>query len=527
MLTAATPYQVLGIGIPKLLARSDDRNKIMRLLGKPIPDHVSLVGPRYIGKTVFLHDLADTFVADKSSVAAIIYWDLRHNTPKSDPEFYRTLGDQLQPLISKLNNALATFLDDSAGTSFYHLKSLFETLSEDRITLLVILDGLDPVLQNPEITKNLWDSLRALADMSSFRMVTGTRQPLRELCLSAESKTSDFFNIFAMNVVRLGPLSDKDSDDFLVPLESRGITLDTAAKSVFRGWCGGIPLLTAALCLDLWNAVADGQVLASDFIDERAELLYSDESVKDILYDFFWRDCSEQERATLAEIVRGFRTDRAVTEAGVQPLIQKGFLASAQNNLVCPSRLLNRYASEQGESVTRLRSLFGTPAVFEENAPALLELRLSQLGAIDETLRSHIQTIINYLDKPAEGAKLIRLVSDRAYSVVLENEVPSGELPQQWINEWKNRGLDKIPDKKVPVVDDRKGRYKLLQNMADTRYALQNRRLTQDLQLLLAHMKLLGDFGFHPGTRIPSASLMFTVCITAIEIAKQLRETYA
>jgi hypothetical protein len=522
-----SPYQVLGTGIAQLLARGEDRSRIMQHLSKFTPDHVSLVGPRYIGKTVLLRALSDIVVTGQSSVVDCVYWDLRHNTPKSDEEFYQRFAQQLQPHMRKIDPALGTFLDESEGITFYNIKSLFEILSEDKKTVVIMFDGLDPVLRNTEIRKDLWDSLRGLADMSSFRMVTGTRQPLRELCMSPDSKTSDFFNIFAMNVRRLGPLTDRDSQEFLQPFIDRGISVSTASTQMLRKWCGGIPLLTAALCLDLWNTVDDGKPLTPQIIDSRAGDLCADETLQDYLYDFFWRDCSEQERSVLAEIVRQYRTDRPTTDPAVQTLMQKGFLANSQNGLTCPSKFMYVYASQQGESVTRLRSLFGSVQDFEENSQALLELRLSQFVKIDVTLRSHIEAIIGFLREPIEGAKLIRLFADRAYTIVLEHEVPSGELPQQWLDEWTREGLRDIPGKQLPSPSNRAARYFLVKNIADTRYSLQHRRITPDMQLLLAHLKLLGDFGHHLDSRVPTSSFMFSVCVTALELATQISDTYS
>lgn len=526
MPTITTPYQVLGTGIPGLIARQDDRNKIMRHLAKAIPDHVSLVGPRYIGKTVFLRAISDLVIIGNSPVAACVYWDLRHNTPKSDEEFYQRFAQQLQPHISKVDPALGTFLDETDAITFYNIKSLFEMLAEDKKTVLVIFDGLDPVLRNTDIRKDLWDSLRALADMSSFRMVTGTRLPLRELCLSPESKTSDFFNIFAMNVCRLAPLSENDSKEFLQPFTTRGITIHAHASRTLREWCGGIPLLTTILCLDLWNYLDDGKDLSPQIIDARAEELFLNETLQDFLYDFFWRDCNESERSALAEIVRQIRIDRPATEPAVQALLQKGFIAQSAPSVTCPSKFVFRYALQQGESVTRLRSLFGSVKDFEENAPALLELRLAQFPNIDTTLRSHIETIVGFLNEPVEGAKLIRLLADRCYSIVLQKEVPTGELPQQWLDEWASERLRDIPPKKLPTPSDRAARYLLVKNIADTRYSLDGRQITPEAQLLLAHLKLLGDFGHHQGTRIPTTSFMFSVCTTAIEAAIQLADIY-
>jgi hypothetical protein len=45
------------------------------------------------------------------------------------------------------------------------------------------------------LTRILWDQLRSLGQKASLRLVTGSRCPLRELCKTEESRTSDFWEI--------------------------------------------------------------------------------------------------------------------------------------------------------------------------------------------------------------------------------------------------------------------------------------------------------------------------------------------
>ena len=73
--------------------------------------------------------------------------------------------------------------------------------------LLVVLDGFDYALAGTGLTRNLWDRLRALAQRTSLRLVTGSRRPLRELCRTEETRTSDFWEIFYGHAGRASPLS--------------------------------------------------------------------------------------------------------------------------------------------------------------------------------------------------------------------------------------------------------------------------------------------------------------------------------
>jgi hypothetical protein len=76
--------------------------------------------------------------------------------------------------------------------------------------MLLLLDGLDRLLAADTLTRNLWDQLRELASQPSLRLVTASRQRLRDLIRSPDAATSDFWNIFDPNPVQIGVMDDGD-----------------------------------------------------------------------------------------------------------------------------------------------------------------------------------------------------------------------------------------------------------------------------------------------------------------------------
>ena len=50
-------------------------------LTKATPNHLSIVGPRYSGKTVLMHGLAEQMRQGDSPYGAVIVWDLGHQIP--------------------------------------------------------------------------------------------------------------------------------------------------------------------------------------------------------------------------------------------------------------------------------------------------------------------------------------------------------------------------------------------------------------------------------------------------------------
>ncbi|MDD1425363.1 hypothetical protein MEO94_12885 [Dolichospermum sp. ST_sed9] len=61
-------------------------------------------------------------------------------------------------------------------------------------------------------------------------LVTGSRRPLRELCASEESQSSDFWEIFYDTPLEISKLEDADWEGFLEPMLEKKITIESAAK---------------------------------------------------------------------------------------------------------------------------------------------------------------------------------------------------------------------------------------------------------------------------------------------------------
>src|SRR3712207_4505772 len=181
-------YIVFGPGIATLRGRAEEWKKLMRRLEKPVPDHVSVVGPRYIGKTVFLNAIADYFAGKHDHFDGCVYWNVGHETPQTDAEFYRAFGRHVGKAVSVFDT-VSNYLDVETA-DYEKLSDAFAMLDEDHKKVLVIMDSLDNLLRAGDLSKNLWDSLRALAETSSLRFLMGSQKRLREIVGSPDARTS-------------------------------------------------------------------------------------------------------------------------------------------------------------------------------------------------------------------------------------------------------------------------------------------------------------------------------------------------
>jgi hypothetical protein len=204
------PYQVTRTGaIPEMLGRERLFDQLYRQLSKSTPDHVTLVGPRLFGKSVLLNHLAKHVRPGRDGYLTSVYWDLGHETPGTDQEFFGSFAGAVRAALLGRRDDLANEINPERGKK--DLNDIFDLLADDNQRLLVIMDGLDRALSATTLTRNLWDGLKALGDKKSLWFVTGSRKKLRELCKTKESQTSDFWAIFNPNPVRLGKLDDSDS----------------------------------------------------------------------------------------------------------------------------------------------------------------------------------------------------------------------------------------------------------------------------------------------------------------------------
>jgi hypothetical protein len=172
---ATNPFQVLGPKVARRIGRQREWNRLLSLVER---NHLSAVGPKYVGKSVLLLSLAEHFQPGNGAFRTSLYWDLRHGTPDTDIEFFSQFAERLVVPIRSINPEYAAELQGEIAEPFKKIKMVFELLKEEGLAVLVCLDGCDNLLLGSGVTRNLWDNLRALAEMDSLRFVTASRRRL-------------------------------------------------------------------------------------------------------------------------------------------------------------------------------------------------------------------------------------------------------------------------------------------------------------------------------------------------------------
>ena len=412
------PYPVLGPTIPGLLGRASLLQQVDRHLLKASPDHVSVVGPALYGKSVVLRHVADTYRARSGDYLTAVYVDLRRGAIKSDVDFKRRFAADLKAALQQDRPTLAGHLDLEDESIHELLGLIFDELDAESSRVLIVFDGFDYVLNGANLTRNLWDQLRALAQKPSLRLVAASRRPLREVCRTEESRTSDFWAIFSPTPLRVAALDDADLEAFMQPLLDSGHTLDGSARKEIANWTGGVPLLVGALLRRLWETHQETSSLSKPDVDRAAAAMLDEQ--RDLLAAL-WDDCSVELKGDLASLAAADVPRVDLSDRRVRAIEDRGFGRVAGNRLRASCRFMQRYAMQQAPAVANLKRLFGTASGFETNICSLLELRLEQVAPprIDKVLRDYVTHAVSYVhDSPELAIYGIRGIVTRALALI-------------------------------------------------------------------------------------------------------------
>ncbi|WP_419162459.1 hypothetical protein [Candidatus Palauibacter sp.] len=516
------PYRVRGTDIPALHGRQGLVHQLRGHLTKPTPDHVSVVGPTLFGKSVLLHHIASLFGrTERDHYAASVYWDLRHGTPRTNAEFRRRFAEKAKQALAERHPDLADSLepdDEALGDPLLDL--VFEALECRADRLLAVLDGFDHVLAEAGITRNLWDYMRQLAQRASLRLVTGSRDRLRELCKTEESRTSDFWEIFYDTPLQVGCFEQSDWSGFLEPFELKRVKLDESARKEIINWTGGAPVLAAALASRLFSEAPDDVTLSKRHVDKVAEALLETpgESLAAL-----WDDCSTQLRSDLVELGRGVEPIANIPESRRKILEQRGFAVSARGGLRSSCRLMKRYAAEREEGITSLRRLFGDAEAFEDNIRGVFELRLDQIVQADPELLGRVRKAVRDLyPQPEDSLIWFRNIRDRALDLIWNAELPTDRsLPDTWKRADVFSHNDKLPH-------SRGAQCGILRKITGgPEHSAVARYVTKPTALLVDHIHGVGNFGQHleehEGQTV-SVAVAAAFCLSAIALCERLAE---
>ena len=245
------------------------------------------------------------------------------------------------------------------------LHIVFDEMQRKGLRFLAVLDGFDHLLAGSDITRNLWDEMRYLGQMTSLRFVTGSRRRLRELCMTEESRTSDFWEIFYDTPKEVRCFEERDWNGFLDPFKQRGVTFDSSARKEIVNWTGGVPMLG--------GLPYAGRLLAESPKDTSLSKIHVDAIAKEVaeekrdLLSALWDDCAIDLQSDLVELADRDIPLSEVPDQRRRDLQLRGFARLSRNKLQSSCRFMARYAQQQASEVANLNRLFGDVERFNSN----------------------------------------------------------------------------------------------------------------------------------------------------------------
>lgn len=426
-------FPILGDSVPRLHARQAIMDRIWKDLTKSTPSNLSLVGPRYSGKTVIMNALAQRAGAGGSPYAFALHWHLGHVAPISDDMFIAELCQKLQACLAVSERNLSDYRDYLKSATFADLKEVTDALHDEGLAILMLWDGFDKPLGQGRLSRHLWDQMRSLFYGKKHKIVTATRKPLRELIRSEEAITSPFWNIFDMNPVRVEVFDQNDLNAMLGELA--GYDFQPGARTELVNWTSGFPPFFLGVLNHIIQNHAGGTV-NNEVVNHAAECALG--GLSSLLADM-WQDCPAGAQDLYHHLLE--RREISSSDANAvekKCLLEKGFAVVSGNKLAVGCRLLERYLQTHTQDTGSMGRLFGTWEGYRANIRGLLERRLAQIGRFDERLFRLVErAVADIPDYPNDCLNNLSGIRDCALQLIWQREfAPDRRVPQELMTYW-------------------------------------------------------------------------------------------
>lgn len=511
-------FPILGTTVPPMLGRAAILQKMIGSLTKATPDHLQMVGPRFAGKTVVLHELATRLRQMGSPYSAVVLWDLGHQTPRSDEVFMQNLAREMSGALAGSLDIYAEHLKNLQGNPYQEIAEVLDLLKDEGVKVLLIMDGFDKPLSNGQLTRNLWDQLRELALKPSLRLITASRRTLRDLIRNPDSQTSDFWNIFDPTPVRVGCFDEGDLADILkaVPVHQ----LAAGAQTELWNASNGFPVLMLGVLNAAYEA-ATTETIGPEVIRAACDAAFP--ALRDKL-DALWLDCPPSSQ----DLLRRVLDEEVVSRTGIasgdaDTLLERGFVRSATNKLQVPNRLLRKYLDEQPNEGNALARLFGTSDAYQRNLKGVLERRIGAISGIDSTLKRYLERSAEELpDHPGIFLSNVRGIVDKAFELIWAAEIPDKRIPSGWMSIWKRNNESRVDEWETTFPQGVR-RVALLKLMTGSeRSAPSAKYITKGTHVLMNAVHAFGDFGQHQEGALIDPGTAYAALHLCIELSASL-----
>lgn len=483
-------FPILGIDDVPMIGRGAILERIWGDLTKASPANLSVVGPKYIGKTVLLKSLAGRAKQSDSPYSLVIYWQLGYVPPQSDNEFIEQLCDRL---YSAMGSDAVTYKDHRAELqsekSLPVLKEVMDLLQMEERAALIIWDGFDKPLSQGLLSDQLFGNLRDLFYGKRHRVVTATRATQTELARSKQVEDSPFWNMFDVNPIRVGPF---DGADVECALTSAALTMNQGGKKELSNWTGGHPVLLLSILNSLVGLGSNE--LTNAHVNQAAGTVASE--LSDFM-DKLWNEFGASTKNAFHLLVEqdGLDKDRIGKEE-TRYLLARGFAVREGARIQPSCRLLTQHVRGSKPDTSTLDRMFGTWAAYRTEIRSILELRIKQIRQVNARMHRLVARCLDDIpDYPDDCLNNLTSIEEIALDTVWQHEFGSDSMvPKSVISYWTQspRDADNIIKPMMDADDwrlprDRFKQLALLQRLTGSKvnFDPQAKAISKDTYVLL------------------------------------------
>ena len=426
-------FPILTKDVP-LIGRDEIMNKVWSNLTKQSPDNLSIVGPRYVGKTVLLQALRQRAEQD-DSFDLVVYWELSYDTPQSNKEFAEKLCQQVSSAMRRASsgdyNEYLKELDKYQNLQT--LKEVMDFMEEEHKSALVIWDGFDKALDQGKLSAQLFGELRSLFYGKKHYLVTATRATNTELARSPEIQDSPLWNI--LNQVTMSIFNENDLNSMY---DKSGLKINKGAKTEIENWTGGAPVLVAKL-LNQLMLNSNNQECDEAFVNTTAKQIEDHSEIARMV-----KDCNEEGLDTFRSLLDKPKQDiNGFNRPSIQFLINRGLVLDIKGKVQPSCRFFGEYMDGSGQGQGTVSRLFADWESYRWQIRSVLELRLGQIPVVNNRLHKLVKRGLEDIpEEPNDCLTNLSAIEDSALEQIWKHELPDRKIPQNIIENWTLEGRD-------------------------------------------------------------------------------------
>lgn len=294
--------------------RRRELTKIDNLIQVDVPQSVSIVGDRRIGKSsllrAILHRRNKLRRPDEFIFVAL---DLQENVHGDVSQFFSALLEEIAAARHDSNLA-------QLGPTYENVHKVVAGLSRSRMKLVILLDEFDAVTRNRNFTIEFFSFLRSLPNNYSVSFIVTSARQLPEICHSREIAGSPFFNIF--HKLNLGPFPPEEAVELIAaPSQAIGYSLETYIDLILRiaGYFPFFLQMACSACMEFHQEhpeqdKLDEGLIRQSFYDEARDH-----------FEYTWDHFSERDRGVCVRVSRKEKLGES-DHSFLQSLNRRGYI---------------------------------------------------------------------------------------------------------------------------------------------------------------------------------------------------------